>query len=95
MDVMIPTLTKRIVGSLHYLLKDWLGVTGRTFILAASALTDDDNVTVDRYPVDGVFPWQGDDPDDEGVWLIGGAPDDVDALLDSLEQDAPENPAAD
>ncbi len=60
-------------------------------LAVVSPLTDDDNVTVDRYPVDGVFPWQSDDPDDEGVWLIGGAPDDVDALLDSLEQDTPED----
>ncbi|MGB1824296.1 MAG: hypothetical protein ACPHO9_06925 [Ilumatobacteraceae bacterium] len=64
-------------------------------LAVVSPLTDDESVTVDRYPIDGVFPWQGDIPDDEGVWLIGGAPDDVDALLDSLEQDEPEGPGAD
>jgi len=48
---------------------------------------DSDDITVDRYPVDGVLPW--DDDDDEGIviWLIGGEDADVDAFLDAVEQD--------
>lgn len=48
---------------------------------------DSDDITVDRYPVDGVLPWQ--DEEDDGqlvIWLIGGDDDDVDAFLDAVEQ---------
>ena len=47
-----------------------------------------DDITVDRYPVDGVLPWNDDDSDEVVVWLIGGEDDDVDAFLDAVEQDA-------
>ena len=46
----------------------------------------DDNVTVDRYNVDGVMPWQDEDDDGEVIWLIGGANADVDVLIDAVEQ---------
>ena len=48
---------------------------------------ESDDITVDRYRVDGMLPW--DDDDDEGIviWLIGGEDDDVDAFLDAVEQD--------
>jgi hypothetical protein len=57
--------------------------------LAVIAPVDDDSddITVDRYPVDGVLPWQ--DEEDDGqlvIWLIGGDDDDVDAFLDAVEQ---------
>ena len=47
-----------------------------------------EDITVDRYPVDGVLPWT--DDDDEGglvIWLIGGEDADVDQFLDAIEQD--------
>lgn len=47
-----------------------------------------DDITVDRYPVDGVLPWNDDDSEEVVVWLIGGEDDDVDAFLDAVEQDA-------
>lgn len=47
-----------------------------------------DDITVDRYPVDGVLPWNDDDSEEVVVWLIGGEEDDVDAFLDAVEQDA-------
>lgn len=47
-----------------------------------------DDITVDRYPVDGVLPWNDDDSDEVVVWLIGGEDADVDAFLDAVEQDA-------
>ena len=55
--------------------------------------TESDDITVDRYFVDGVLPWQ-DAEDDEGVeiageltiWLVGGEEGDVNAFLDAIEQ---------
>lgn len=54
---------------------------------------DSDDITVDRYFVDGVLPWQ-DAEDDEGaeigddeltIWLVGGEEGDVNAFLDAIE----------
>lgn len=51
----------------------------------------DDDITVDRYNVDGVMPWRddedGDDADDL-VWLVGGDDADVDVFIDTIEQPA-------
>lgn len=45
----------------------------------------DDDITVDRYNVDGVMPWN--DEGEEGVvWLIGGEDADVDVFIDAVEQ---------
>ncbi len=52
-----------------------------------------DDITVDRYFIDGVLPWQ-DSTDDDGaetdgdfsVWLVGGEESDVNAFLDAIEQ---------
>lgn len=60
---------------------------------------DDDVITVDRFGVDALLPWQddrvdlADDPELEEadglcVWLIGGEDADVDALIDQLEHEA-------
>jgi len=46
----------------------------------------DDDITVDRYNVDGVMPWQDDDSDEEVVWLVGGEDADVDIFIDAIEQ---------
>ena len=45
----------------------------------------DDDITVDRYNIDGVMPWRDDDSD-EVVWLIGGEDADVDLFIDAIEQ---------
>ena len=57
-----------------------------------------DDITVDRYFVDGVLPWQDDDDDDDHaddesdgygdltVWMVGGEESDVNAFLDAIEQ---------
>lgn len=59
---------------------------------------DAEDITVDRYMIDGVLPWAepgADDADDIDVepsdeeitiWLVGGQDDDVDAFLDAIEQ---------
>ena len=52
-----------------------------------------DDITVDRYFVDGVLPWEDDDDDDDSdtpgeltIWLVGGEDTDVSAFLDAIEQ---------
>ena len=46
----------------------------------------DNDITVDRYNVDGVMPWSDDDSDARMVWLIGGEDADVDLFIDAIEQ---------
>ena len=58
--------------------------------LAVIAPVDDDSedITVDRYSVEGMLPWNDDDDDDSMViWLVGGEDDDVEAFLDAIEHD--------
>jgi hypothetical protein len=58
--------------------------------LAVIAPVDEqsDDITVDRYPVDGVLPWSDDEDEGLVIWLIGGEDADVDAFLDAVEQDS-------
>lgn len=60
----------------------------------APVTEEDDDITVDRYSIGGVLPWNEDrggpaaDEDDDDkvvVWLIGGEDDDVDTFLDAVE----------
>jgi len=51
-----------------------------------------DDITVDRYSVEGVLPWDedegapaADDAKNITLWLVGGEEDDVDAFLDAIE----------
>lgn len=45
-----------------------------------------DDITVDRYSVEGVMPWEDEDADGgPTVWLVGGEDDDVDAFIDAIE----------
>ncbi|MFZ8998401.1 MAG: hypothetical protein ACO225_10250 [Ilumatobacteraceae bacterium] len=57
--------------------------------IVAPVTAGDDDITVDRYHIDGVMPWAGDDDEDEVVWLIGGDDDDVDQFIDAVEQSEP------
>jgi hypothetical protein len=56
-------------------------------------VTDEDQIAVDRYPIEGVLPWEDDHPDDgdgDGepvLWLIGGEEDDVETFLDAIDDD--------
>jgi hypothetical protein len=57
-------------------------------------VTEEDQIAVDRYPIEGVLPWEdeADDGDGESVlWLIGGEEDDVEAFLDAIEDEEPED----
>ena len=55
--------------------------------LAVVAPVDDDNedITVDRYSVEGVLPWEEEGDDGVVIWLVGGEDDDVDSVLDAIE----------
>jgi hypothetical protein len=51
---------------------------------------DDEDITVDRYSIEGMLPWQdeaseGEDDDELVIWLVGGEDHDVEAFLDALE----------
>ena len=51
---------------------------------------ENEDITVDRYSVEGMLPWQDDEPDEDNedgvvIWLVGGEDDDVDAFLDAIE----------
>lgn len=83
-----------LVRELIDILKDYpLGAEVELSIVAA-VTEEDDDITVDRYSVEGVLPWNesrggpaSDDDDDDAlvVWLIGGSDDDVDTFLDAIE----------
>ena len=45
-----------------------------------------DDISVDRYNIDGVMPWHDEGEDGELVWLIGGEDADVDVFIDAVEQ---------
>ena len=46
----------------------------------------DDDITVDRYNVEGVMRWRDGDDEDEVVWLVAGEDADVDVFIDAIEQ---------
>jgi hypothetical protein len=56
--------------------------------LAVVAPVEDDNedITVDRYSVEGVLPWDDENEDGVVIWLVGGEDDDVDSFLDAIEE---------
>ena len=58
--------------------------------LAVIAPVQDDNedITVDRYSIEGMLPWTDEESDDPVIWLVGGEDDDVEAFLDWVEDDA-------
>ena len=56
--------------------------------LAVVAPVEDENedITVDRYTVEGMLPWEDDgDGHDVVIWLVGGEDADVEAFLDAIE----------
>ena len=56
--------------------------------LAVVAPVEDNNedITVDRYSVEGVLPWEDDGDEGVVIWLVGGEDDDVDSFLDAIEE---------
>lgn len=60
--------------------------------IVAPVSDDAEDITVDRYAVDGVLPWEDHGEGDEEaegelvIWLVGGEDDDVDVFLDAIEE---------
>jgi hypothetical protein len=52
----------------------------------APVADDAEDITVDRYVVEGVLPWEDDEDGELSIWLIGGEGDDVESFLDAIEQ---------
>jgi hypothetical protein len=57
--------------------------------LAVVAPVEDDSedITVDRWSVEGMLPWSDEDSDEVVIWLVGGEDDDVEAFLDAIEHE--------
>ncbi|HEY3483829.1 MAG TPA: hypothetical protein VGK49_00535 [Ilumatobacteraceae bacterium] len=77
------------VSELIDILRDHPGDAEVELAVIAPVTDDAEDITVDRYLVEGVLPWE-DEPtdDDEGglvIWLIGGDEEDVDVFLDAVE----------
>ena len=75
-----------LVSDLIEILRDQPPEAEVELAVVAPVSDDAEDITVDRYAVDGVLPW--DDGDDDGIviWLIGGEETDVDVFLDAIEQ---------
>jgi len=56
--------------------------------IVAPVEEDEEDITVDRYEVDAVMPWDRDENEEQKVWLVGGEEDDVDAFIDAVEDDS-------
>jgi hypothetical protein len=52
---------------------------------ADSIQEGDDDITVDRYHIDGIMPWRDEDDAGDVIWLVGGEDEDVDVFLDAIE----------
>ena len=57
--------------------------------LAVIAPVEEKNpqITVDRYSIEGVLPWDDDESDEKLLWLVGGEDDNVDDFLDALDSE--------
>ena len=78
------------VSELIEILKDQPPDAEVELAIVAPVVDDNDDITVDRYSVEDMLPWQDDEPDEENedgltIWLVGGEDDDVDAFLDAIE----------
>jgi hypothetical protein len=59
-------------------------------VIVAPVTEDDADITVDRYPVEGMLPWHDSDEGDDGelvIWLVSGEEGDVEQFLDALEEE--------
>jgi hypothetical protein len=76
------------VSELIDILRDQPGDAEVELAVIAPVAEDADDITVDRYVVEGVLPWEDHDAGEPEltVWLIGGEGDDVETFLDAIEQ---------
>ena len=58
-------------------------------VVAPVGEDEDEDITVDRYGIEGMLPWRDEDEngneDEVVIWLVGGEDDDVEAFLDAIE----------
>jgi hypothetical protein len=78
------------VSELIEILKDQPPDAEAELAIVAPVVDENDDITVDRYSVEGMLPWQDDEPDEDNedgltIWLVGGEDDDVDAFLEAIE----------
>jgi hypothetical protein len=78
------------VSELIEILKDQPPDAEVELAIVAPVADENEDITVDRYSVEGMLPWQDDEPDEDNedgvvIWLGGGEDDDVDAFLDAIE----------
>ncbi len=78
------------VSELIEILKDQPRDAEVELAIVAPVVDDNEDITVDRYSVEGMLPWQDDEPDEDNedglvIWLVGGEDDDVDAFLEAIE----------
>jgi len=78
------------VSELIEILKDQPPDAEVELAIVAPVVDENDDITVDRYSIEGMLPWQDDEPDEDNedgltIWLVGGEDDDVDAFLDAIE----------
>jgi len=78
------------VSELIEILKDQPPDAEVELAIVAPVADENEDITVDRYSVEGMLPWQDDEPDEDNedgvvIWLVGGEDDDVDAFLDAIE----------
>jgi hypothetical protein len=78
------------VSELIEILKDQPPDAEVELAIVAPVVDENDDITVDRYSVEGMLPWQDDEPDEDNedgltIWLVGGEDDDVDAFLEAIE----------
>jgi hypothetical protein len=82
------------VKELLEILKDYPEDTEVELAIIAP-VTDDDDIAVDRYIIEGVMPWEDDDEEGEdggeSVWLVGGENEDVEKFLDAIEDEEDED----
>jgi len=77
------------VRELIEILKDFPEDQEVELAIVAPVGTDDD-IAIDRYPVDGVLPWDDDEEDETVLWLVGGEEGDVEAFLSAIEDEEDE-----
>jgi len=75
------------VSELIEMLKDQPAEAEVEMAIVAPVEEDGEDITVDRYSVEGLLPWQDDDSDDDElvIWLVGGEEEDVESFLDAIE----------
>ena len=78
------------VSELIEILKDQPPDAEVELAIVAPVVDENDDITVDRYSVEGMLPWQDDEPDEDNedgltIGWVGGEDDDVDAFLDAIE----------